>query len=56
MMPHDVSGAFSRGGTFFFFLLSNAFVAQSELPAFMEGRRVLENTSTLPCIIHLLFI
>jgi ABC-type multidrug transport system ATPase subunit len=42
MMPHDGSGAFSRGGAFLFFLLFNAFVAQSELPAFMEGRRVLE--------------
>jgi ABC-type multidrug transport system ATPase subunit len=42
MMPLDGNGAFSRAGAFLFFLIFNAFVAQSELPAFMEGRRVLE--------------
>lgn len=42
MMPKDASGAFSRGGAFLFSLLFNALIAQSELSAFMQGRRVLE--------------
>ncbi|KAI8095109.1 ABC-2 type transporter-domain-containing protein [Gilbertella persicaria] len=42
MMPTDASGAFSRGGSFLFSLLFNALIAQSELAAFMQGRRVLE--------------
>ncbi|KAF7723960.1 hypothetical protein EC973_001476 [Apophysomyces ossiformis] len=42
MMPTDTSGAFSRGGAFLFSLLFNALIAQSELAAFMQGRRVLE--------------
>jgi ABC-type multidrug transport system ATPase subunit len=42
MMPLDGSGAFSRGGAFIFIVFFNSFVAQSELPAFMEGRRILE--------------
>ncbi|KAI8367388.1 ABC-2 type transporter-domain-containing protein [Choanephora cucurbitarum] len=42
MMPNDASGAFSRGGSFLFSLLFNALIAQSELAAFMQGRRVLE--------------
>ncbi|GAA5811509.1 hypothetical protein MFLAVUS_004946 [Mucor flavus] len=42
MMPLDGIGAFSRAGVFILFLFFNSFVAQSELPAFMEGRRVLE--------------
>ncbi|KAI9009372.1 ABC-2 type transporter-domain-containing protein [Phycomyces nitens] len=42
MMPTDASGAFSRGGAFLFSLLFNALIAQSELAAFMQGRRVLE--------------
>jgi ABC-type multidrug transport system ATPase subunit len=42
MMPLDASGAFSRGGAILFSLLFNALIAQSELSAFMEGRRVLE--------------
>ncbi|CAO3634568.1 unnamed protein product [Mucor fragilis] len=42
MMPQDASGAFSRGGSFLFSLLFNALIAQAELSAFMQGRRVLE--------------
>ncbi|EPB91141.1 hypothetical protein HMPREF1544_02021 [Mucor circinelloides 1006PhL] len=42
MMPQDATGAFSRGGAFLFSLLFNALIAQSELAAFMQGRRVLE--------------
>ncbi|KAI8376507.1 ABC-2 type transporter-domain-containing protein [Radiomyces spectabilis] len=42
MMPVDGTGAFSRGGAFLFSLLFNALIAQSELAAFMQGRRVLE--------------
>ncbi|GAA5812451.1 hypothetical protein MFLAVUS_005907 [Mucor flavus] len=42
MMPTDASGAFSRGGAILFSLLFNALIAQSELSAFMQGRRVLE--------------
>lgn len=42
MMPLDGAGAFSRGGAFIFIVFFNSFVAQSELPAFMEGRRILE--------------
>ncbi|GAA5815227.1 hypothetical protein MFLAVUS_008733 [Mucor flavus] len=42
MMPVDASGAFSRGGAFLFSLLFNALIAQAELSAFMQGRRVLE--------------
>ncbi|PHZ11067.1 ABC transporter G family protein [Rhizopus microsporus ATCC 52813] len=42
MMPTDATGAFSRGGSFLFSLLFNALIAQSELAAFMQGRRVLE--------------
>ncbi|CEP18981.1 hypothetical protein [Parasitella parasitica] len=42
MMPLDGSGAFARGGAFLFSIIFNAFIAQSELPAFMQGRRVLE--------------
>ncbi|RCI02334.1 hypothetical protein CU098_007668 [Rhizopus stolonifer] len=42
MMPQDVTGAFSRGGSFLFSLLFNALIAQAELSAFMQGRRVLE--------------
>jgi len=42
MMPRDGNGAFSRTGALSFFIIFNAFVAQSELPAFMEGRRILE--------------
>ncbi|KAI9282778.1 ABC-2 type transporter-domain-containing protein [Sporodiniella umbellata] len=42
MMPQDVPGAFSRGGAFLFSLLFNALIAQAELSAFMQGRRVLE--------------
>ncbi|KAI8354605.1 ABC-2 type transporter-domain-containing protein [Choanephora cucurbitarum] len=42
MMPLDATGAFSRGGAFLFSLLFNALIAQSELAAFMQGRRVLE--------------
>ncbi|CAO3589784.1 unnamed protein product [Absidia cylindrospora] len=42
MIPTDVSGAFSRGGAILFSLLFNALIAQSELAAFMQGRRVLE--------------
>jgi ABC-type multidrug transport system ATPase subunit len=42
MMPLDGSGAFARGGAYLFALVFNAFIAQSELPAFMQGRRVLE--------------
>ena len=42
MMPSDASGAFSRGGAFLFSLLFNALIAQAELSAFMQGRRVLE--------------
>jgi energy-coupling factor transporter ATP-binding protein EcfA2 len=42
MMPLDASGAFSRGGAFLFSLLFNALIAQAELAAFMQGRRVLE--------------
>ena len=42
MMPTDASGAFSRGGAFLFSLLFNALIAQAELSAFMQGRRVLE--------------
>ncbi|KAI8062098.1 ABC-2 type transporter-domain-containing protein [Gongronella butleri] len=42
MLPTDVSGAFSRGGAILFSLLFNALIAQSELAAFMQGRRVLE--------------
>jgi ABC-type multidrug transport system permease subunit len=42
MMPTDLSGTFSRGGAFLFSLLFNALIAQSELAAFMQGRRVLE--------------
>lgn len=42
MMPLNGEGAFSRSGALFLFVIFNAFVAQSELPAFMEGRRVLE--------------
>jgi ABC-type multidrug transport system ATPase subunit len=42
MMPTDAAGAFSRGGAFLFSLLFNALIAQSELAAFMQGRRVLE--------------
>ncbi|KAG1250986.1 hypothetical protein G6F68_012515 [Rhizopus microsporus] len=41
-MPQDVTGAFSRGGSFLFSLLFNALIAQAELSAFMQGRRVLE--------------
>ncbi|KAI8366704.1 ABC-2 type transporter-domain-containing protein [Radiomyces spectabilis] len=41
-MPLDGTGAFSRGGAFLFSLLFNALIAQSELAAFMQGRRVLE--------------
>jgi hypothetical protein len=41
-MSVDASGAFSRGGSFLFSLLFNALIAQSELAAFMQGRRVLE--------------
>ncbi|KAI9304002.1 ABC-2 type transporter-domain-containing protein [Cunninghamella echinulata] len=42
MIPSDVTGAFSRGGAILFSLLFNALIAQSELAAFMQGRRVLE--------------
>ncbi|KAI7893457.1 ABC-2 type transporter-domain-containing protein [Mucor mucedo] len=42
MMPVDGNGAFSRAGAYILFLFFNSFVAQSELPSFMEGRRVLE--------------
>ena len=42
MLPTNVSGAFSRGGAILFSLLFNALIAQSELAAFMQGRRVLE--------------
>ncbi|KAG2197666.1 hypothetical protein INT47_002373 [Mucor saturninus] len=42
MMPQDASGAFSRGGAVLFSLLFNALIAQAELSAFMQGRRVLE--------------
>ncbi|KAI8876069.1 hypothetical protein K501DRAFT_201265, partial [Backusella circina FSU 941] len=42
MMPKNAEGAFSRGGAFLFSLLFNALIAQSELAAFMQGRRVLE--------------
>lgn len=42
MMPLDASGAFSRGGAILFMIFFNAFIAQSELPGFMQGRRVLE--------------
>jgi hypothetical protein len=42
MIPQDVSGAFSRGGAILFSLLFNALIAQAELAAFMQGRRVLE--------------
>lgn len=42
MMPRDGNGAFSRAGAYILFLFFNSFVAQSELPGFMEGRRVLE--------------
>ncbi|KAI8968506.1 ABC-2 type transporter-domain-containing protein [Mycotypha africana] len=41
-MPVTASGAFSRGGSILFCLLFNALIAQSELSAFMQGRRVLE--------------
>ncbi|KAI9474016.1 MAG: ABC-2 type transporter-domain-containing protein [Benjaminiella poitrasii] len=41
-MPTDVTGAFSRGGSVLFCLLFNALIAQAELSAFMQGRRVLE--------------
>ncbi|KAI7904280.1 ABC-2 type transporter-domain-containing protein [Cokeromyces recurvatus] len=42
LIPHDGSGAFSLGGAFLFSLLFNALIAQSELAAFMQGRRVLD--------------
>ncbi|KAI7907656.1 ABC-2 type transporter-domain-containing protein [Cokeromyces recurvatus] len=41
-MPTDVTGAFSRGGSVLFCLLFNALIAQAELSAFMQGRRVLD--------------
>ncbi|ORX47212.1 hypothetical protein DM01DRAFT_1410327 [Hesseltinella vesiculosa] len=42
MLPLDSTGTFSRGGAILFSLLFNALIAQSELAAFMQGRRVLE--------------
>ncbi|CAO3625872.1 unnamed protein product [Mucor fragilis] len=42
MLPLNGTGAFSRSGAYLFALIFNAFIAQSELPAFMQGRRVLE--------------
>lgn len=41
-IPHDGSGAFSRGGALFFAVMFNALVSQSELVNFLMGRPILE--------------
>ncbi|OBZ88633.1 ABC transporter G family member 21 [Choanephora cucurbitarum] len=42
MMPLDGTGAFSRSGAILFIVLIIAFIAQGELPTFMEGRGILQ--------------